>query len=119
MPDAKRIFDAMKKKAKDDREEYIFFKKRKDTFGCWLSWLFNIKTNFDYMKEETIEWIKCIVRNMLYVVFGDECYVDEVLENTEIITDIMDDIMCTADNDFTSEDIEIAFRRVIKNKLLK
>jgi hypothetical protein len=43
MPDAKKIVAAMKRKSKEDREESLFFNKRKDTFRYWMTWLFGAK----------------------------------------------------------------------------
>lgn len=49
MPDAKKIFASMKTASKQEREEFIFFKKKKDSFSFWLHWFFGI--NFDIICE--------------------------------------------------------------------
>lgn len=118
MPEAKKVFEAMKRKSKREREEFIFFKKRKETYKYWLSWWVNAKIKYEVMKENDIEWVKEVVTNKLYVVLGDMYDVENVLENTEFLNDVIGDIVCTADEDFNNDDIEIAFKRVIKEKLL-
>ena len=119
MPEAKLIFEAMKRKSKNDREEFIFFKRRKETYKYWMSCMFNIKIEFEYMKESEIEYVRSIISNMLYVVLGDMYDVENVLENTEFLNDVIEDIVCCADVDFNNDDVEIAFKRVIKKNLLK
>ena len=49
MPDAKKLFAAMKKQSKDERAESIFYAKQKDKFLFWLSWYFG--TSFDIIVE--------------------------------------------------------------------
>ena len=41
MPDAKKIFASMKTASKQEREEFIFFKKKKDSFS------FSYNTNYE------------------------------------------------------------------------
>lgn len=53
MPDAKKIVAAMRKKSKEEREESIFFDRRKDTFRYWMTWLFGV--NFEVIDELEIE----------------------------------------------------------------
>lgn len=53
MSDAKKIFAAMKKNSKDEREEYVFFKKKKDTYFYWLNWCFGIKFDVIGYEEES------------------------------------------------------------------
>lgn len=119
MLEARAILDAMLAKSKHDREEFIFFKNKKDTYRYWMSWLFNNKIEFESMKESDIIWVRSIVSNMLYVVLGDMFDVEEVLENTEFLNDVIEDIMCCADENFNNDDVEIAVKRVIKKNLLK
>lgn len=119
MLEARAILDAMLAKSKHDREEFIFFKRRKDTYRYWMSWLFNNKIEFESMKESDIIWVRSIVSNMLYVVLGDMLDVEEVLENTEFLNDVIEDIVCCADENFNNDDVEIAVKRVIKKNLLK
>ena len=45
--------------------------------------------------------------------------VENVLENTEFLNDVIEDIVCCADVDFNNDDVEIAFKRVMKKYLLK
>ena len=71
------------------------------------------------MKESDIIWVRSIVSNMLYVVLGDMLDVEEVLENTEFLNDVIEDIVCCADENFNNDDVEIAVKRVIKKNLLK
>lgn len=53
MADAKLIFDAMKRKAKDEREDAKFFAHKKDKFSYWLHWYLGM--DFDYIVTENIE----------------------------------------------------------------
>ena len=119
MLEARAILNAMLAKSKHDREEFIFFKNKKDTYRYWMSWLFNNKIEFESMKESDIIWVRSIVSNMLYVVLGDMLDVEEVLENTEFLNDVIEDIVCCADENFNNDDVEIAVKRVIKKNLLK
>lgn len=62
MAEAKQILAAIKKKIDDEREEAIFFRKRKDMFSYWLSWYFGIKVEvMDEMEEDEeisiISWL--------------------------------------------------------------
>ena len=119
MPEAKLILEAMKRQSKNEREEFIFFKKQKESYRYWMSCMFNIKIKFEYMKESEVEFVKNLISNMLYVVLGDMYDVENVLENTEFLNDVIEDIVCCADVDFNNDDVEIAFKRVMKKYLLK
>ena len=119
MSDAKKIFNIMKSNSKNEREQAIFFKRRKDTFAYWTNWFINIKTNIVAMEEKNISWVRDILFNKLYSVIGDSYEVEEILENGTFVDDVIMDIQCCADDDFTSEDVEIAFKRVLKKHLLK
>ena len=102
MPEAKLILEAMKRQSKNEREEFIFFKKQKESYRYWMSCM-----------------LKNLISNMLYVVLGDMYDVENVLENTEFLNDVIEDIVCCADVDFNNDDVEIAFKRVMKKYLLK
>ena len=53
MADAKLIFDAMKRTAKDERENVKFFVHKKDKFGYWLHWYLGM--DFDIVTENIEE----------------------------------------------------------------
>lgn len=118
MPEAKKVFEAMKRKSKREREEFIFFRKRKETYKYWLSWWVNSKIKYEIMEEKDFNAVLEYVTNMLYDIFGDMYDVNNILENTDFLNEVVEDIVCTADVVFNNDDIEIAVKRVIKNHLL-
>lgn len=126
MPEAKLIFEAMKRKSKEDREYYVYIRKKKDTFGYWVGWLLNNKIEIVNMKEDNIIWVKGVISNMLYVILNNAEEVDEVLDNTTFLDDVIEVIetnviesvpLSNVDN-FDVSIIENAFRSVMKQKLL-
>ena len=126
MPDAKLIFSAMMRKSKEDREYYAYMKAKKDTFRYWLSWFMNNRVEVVSMKEDNITWVKGVLSNMLYVILNNAEEVDEVLENTTFLDDVIETIetniiesvpLSNVDN-FDISIIENAFRSVMKRKLL-
>lgn len=126
MPEAKLIFEAMKRKSKEDREYYVYMKAKKDTFRYWMGWFMNNRMEIVNMKEDNITWVKGVLSNMLYVVLNNAEEVDEVLENTTFLDDVIEVIetsviesvpLSNVDN-FDVSIIENAFRSVIKRKLL-
>ena len=126
MPDAKLIFSAMMRKSKEDREYYAYMKAKKDTFRYWLSWFMNNRVEVVSMKEDNVTWVKGVISNMLYVVLNNAEEVDEVLENTTFLDDVIEVIetsviesvpLSNIDN-FDVSFIENAFRSVMKRKLL-
>ena len=62
MIEAKQIFAAMKKQAKEERDNSVFFAKKKNTFRYWMSWYFGTKIEIvDEVEEDKeisiISWL--------------------------------------------------------------
>lgn len=53
MAEAKQIIATMLRQGREEREESVFFRKRKDMFSYWLSWYFGIKVEvMDEVEED-------------------------------------------------------------------
>lgn len=53
MTEARQIIDAMLRQGREEREESVFFHKKKDSFAYWLSWYFGIKVEvMDEVEED-------------------------------------------------------------------
>lgn len=126
MPEARLIFEAMKRKSKEDREYYAYMRKKMNTYAYWLSWFVNNKIEIVSMKEETIIWVKEVVNNFLYTILNNMEEVKEVMDKTDFLGEIIEYIQInniksnplSNEDNFDKDIIEDAFKSVMKQKLL-
>lgn len=117
MIEARQILSAMMNSAREEREYHTYMRKKKDSFRYWLSWWFNNRIEMVGMTEDNINFVKSVVRNLLSTALSSMSDVDDLIENSTFIDDIVTELELNFDEDFTNSDIEKAYHNVVKRKL--
>lgn len=117
MIEARQILSAMMNSAREEREYHTYMRKKKDSYRYWLSWLFNNHIEIKCMTEDNINFVKSVVRNLLYTTLESVADIEDLIENSTFIDDIVTELELNFDEDFTNNDIEKAYHRVVKQKL--